>query len=209
MSADTNQGSEPWHDRDRLEELYIEKGLTAQEVSDELGCSQTTVLRYLRKYDIEVEGGFTKASAPRMHHDHQGYEVFRVRADGASRTVFNHRLLAVAEHGFDAVVGNVVHHENGVPWDNRPENLEVMSRSEHAKHHHEQGDIEYAGNTKYTKEEALEWIEAFVTELGVVPSAVDIRGWPGPSAQVYRTHFGTFPEAVREAGYTPRGDRRE
>jgi len=29
----------------------------------------------------------------------------------------------------------VVHHKNGDPWDNAPENLEVLTRSEHAQRH--------------------------------------------------------------------------
>jgi hypothetical protein len=61
---------------------------------------------------------------------------------------------------------------------------------------------------KYSDDELLEWIDVFVAEMGVVPSVNDIRGgWPGPSPMVYSQRFGTFTEAVREAGYTPRGDR--
>ena len=31
----------------------------------------------------------------------------------------------------------VIHHKNEVKWDNRPDNLECMTRSGHAKHHAE------------------------------------------------------------------------
>jgi hypothetical protein len=52
-----------------------------------------------------------------------------------------YRLLAVAEYGIDALEGDedgddegtemVVHHENGHPLDNRPENLQLMEKKEH------------------------------------------------------------------------------
>jgi len=44
-----------------------------------------------------------------------------------------HRLVAVAEYGFDAVVDKEIHHKNGMPWDNRPENLEPLSKEEHRR----------------------------------------------------------------------------
>lgn len=46
-----------------------------------------------------------------------------------------HRLLAVALYGVDAVAGKHVHHKNGIPWDNRPENLELVDPVEHARIH--------------------------------------------------------------------------
>jgi len=46
-----------------------------------------------------------------------------------------HRLLAVAEYGFDSIAGLTVHHQSHIPWDNRPEKLELMTKSEHQTHH--------------------------------------------------------------------------
>jgi hypothetical protein len=61
-----------------------------------------------------------------------GYAQWR---NGAVEHVLVHRLLAVAEYGFDAVAGKHIHHKNGIRWDNRLENLEVLTPSEHAKLH--------------------------------------------------------------------------
>jgi transcriptional regulator with PAS, ATPase and Fis domain len=64
-----------------------------------------------------------------------------------------HRLVAVAEYGFDAVVENHVHHKNHIPWDNRPSNLELMSQEEHYRYHAEERfDIE---NTDYRDKSTL------------------------------------------------------
>jgi len=59
----------------------------------------------------------------------------------------------------------------------------------------------------YSENEALEWIDTFVKEFGVVPRPVEIKGWPGPSLGVYKRIFGSWTEAVRAAGYTPLGER--
>lgn len=52
-----------------------------------------------------------------------------------------HRLVAVAEYGFEAVAGQQVHHANRIPWDNRPENLLVLSPSEHSRLHAAEDDL--------------------------------------------------------------------
>jgi len=67
--------------------------------------------------------------------DQQGYNVVKTNIDGENIYLSLHRLLAVSEFGIDKVKDIDVHHKNNIPWDNRPSNLELMSRSEHMKHH--------------------------------------------------------------------------
>lgn len=83
-------------------------------------------------------------AAYRMHYegDMLWKTSFR-RGSGRNRafcTVRVHTLLAVAEGADPATLfgknsSHVVHHRNGVRWDNRPENIEVMPRGAHTSEH--------------------------------------------------------------------------
>lgn len=53
----------------------------------------------------------------------------------AGRTVSVHRHLAEQRAGRPLTRDEVVHHINGDRYDNRLENLEVLSHREHAQHH--------------------------------------------------------------------------
>ena len=76
------------------------------------------------------------SDAPSLQHTGEGYEYFRCRASGDDATVYVHRLLYVAEHGFEALPdGWHVHHKGGVPWLNVPWALEAVPPEEHAAHH--------------------------------------------------------------------------
>ena len=60
---------------------------------------------------------------------------------------------------------------------------------------------------QYDNEELLEWIDSFVQVFGIVPIKRDLVKYPGPSYKIYQDRFGSFTDAVRKAGYTPRGDK--
>jgi hypothetical protein len=60
-----------------------------------------------------------------------GYRLFY--KDG--KRVFEHRLVMEAHLGRKLQDGEIIHHINGDRLDNRVENLQIMTRSEHIKLH--------------------------------------------------------------------------
>lgn len=67
---------------------------------------------------------------------YDGYERWRLWDAGKDAYFYVHRLTAIAEYGIDAVKGMHVHHRNRIPWDNRPENLELLPPDRHCIRHH-------------------------------------------------------------------------
>lgn len=65
-----------------------------------------------------------------------GYVMIDTQYDGERVAIGLHRLLAIAEFGYEAVKGKDIHHKNGIKWDNRPGNIEPVTKSEHGKIHH-------------------------------------------------------------------------
>jgi len=121
---------QPWDDVDRVVRLYKEYN-SSNKVADILGCAGSTIRRVLHNAEENV----SLFTPPKLFTTTSGYERMSSQSDGENHVVQHHRLLAVSEWGFDAVVGKVVHHKNNIPWDNRPRNLQLMTNSEHARHH--------------------------------------------------------------------------
>lgn len=130
---------EPWEDRTTMEYLYLKKGMSASEIAEVLPCNTGHVKRWLRRHDIQRSPSeaakLRKLKEPPHHRWHNGYEQVVTAIDGEQQGVQIHRLVAVAEYGFDEVDGKVVHHKNGVKWDNRLENLQPMLKEEHQRMH--------------------------------------------------------------------------
>src|SRR3972149_4241669 len=61
-----------------------------------------------------------------------GYRGF---STSNNSTVYEHRMIVEKLLGRNLQSEEHVHHKNGKRDDNRPENLEVFSRSNHAKYH--------------------------------------------------------------------------
>lgn len=137
-----HDGPLPEPDESILRELYVEKQLSLRDVADRTNYGATTIRKRMDEYGIEKRdriAALTTASrrkpAP-LKTQSAGYEIWRTQApDGVYESVTVHRLLAVSEFGFETVAGMDVHHKNKIPWDNRVENIELMSRSEHMRHH--------------------------------------------------------------------------
>lgn len=131
---------EPWKSEGLLRKLYQEDQESMLSISRILDCSPTTVRAWLDKFEIprrslsqqqSITHGYGPNHVSLWQHA-QGYMVWKCGNEGA---VPVHRLLAVAEYGFDAVAGNDVHHINGIEWDNRPSNIEPVAPELHQRKH--------------------------------------------------------------------------
>lgn len=122
-----------WRDKDTLYRMYWEERKTTTEIADELDTNPGTISKWLKRNGIP-----TRRDIPSIQHT-GGYECFDIMVDGESRKIWHHRLLAIAmgelnpSDLFNQELD--VHHKNEIPWDNRPENLEVMGHGEHRRHH--------------------------------------------------------------------------
>lgn len=124
----------PWSDKELLEKLYHDMKLSMNQISKGWGCSNSTISKWIGRHDIEKrtrseasllrDGTLNQAS---FYTHPRGYERWRSGED----TIDHHRLLAALKYGVDAIRGMDVHHKNGVPWDNRLENIEILEPSEH------------------------------------------------------------------------------
>jgi biotin operon repressor len=132
--------SKPWQDEGLLAHLYHVHEMSGPELAEVMGCSKQTIYRHLENVrDIsEANKIWTRRLPLNISVDKDGYEYFQTKINGEKCQFFHHRLLAASEFGVDAVGGMSVHHKNGVPWDNRPENLEIMSQSNHVREHLEE-----------------------------------------------------------------------
>jgi len=142
-----NDDDAPWRSEPgRLRELYVDDGLTMEEIADIYGCGTMTISRWLARHGIESRDRQTiaKRDASRgpasIYTNNKGKEIWTDYTTGKSVQVS--RLLAVAEYGFDAVVGNHVHHKDpedkerpGPSWLNYADLIEVMDPSEHIRMH--------------------------------------------------------------------------
>lgn len=122
--------TEPWRNEELMRELF-ENFESVIEVAEELDCGRSTVYRWLDRHGIRKTDRSKRP--PSFHTRIDGYEA--VVDD--NENVLVHRLVGVAEFGFEEVVGSVIHHRNHHRWDNRPSNLMVCeSHSAHHREHH-------------------------------------------------------------------------
>lgn len=134
-------------DPEILRDLIEVRQLQQAKIAVLLGCSRSTVERTAKRLGLK-----TQRTGPRSGPGHPDWTGGRILVGRAGmqywyvwsnthphRTkknyVAEHRLVAEAKLGRYLLPGEVVHHRNGDPQDNRPENLEVFSsNAEHLRH---------------------------------------------------------------------------
>lgn len=154
VEAKIEELEHPWRSREVLEYCYVEEEESTYEVAADVGCGATTVLRNMRKNDIETrDPAEAMREARRVERatydiDKDGYPRWSAREpDGSKSTVRVHQLLACLDHDPHEVFSdeNHVHHRSGDPAMNLTGGyVDVLSRSEHQLIH-EHGEWEYDG----------------------------------------------------------------
>lgn len=139
-----------YRDAETLRHLYWDEDLSTRDIADRAGVHKDTIRSWMGKLNVEIKSqkqaaaDHCRVEYTNFHTTKEGYEVWSQwdSERGKVDQVSVHRLMAVAEYGFEDVAGNSVHHKDpegrgrpGVPWDNRMENLEVLSKSDHALVH--------------------------------------------------------------------------
>lgn len=123
---------------DDIKRLYSEEGLTIRRVAGTLNAPKSTIKNRLVKLGIKIravkgsncpwwKGGRTALKS--------GYILVRKpdhpRATNRQGYVLEHILVWEKTHHQPLPKGWIVHHINGIPSDNRPENLVAMPSKKH------------------------------------------------------------------------------
>lgn len=136
-----------------LEELYINQGLSTTDIAEQCEYSARSISRLLDEFGIKKRSRAEGVKMPRSRHKRStkmkgkmaldknpmykgGHMLDGYRRIGKH---LEHRLIAESIIGRKLKPNEVVHHKNGNRLDNRPENLEIMERSEHITIHQKDG----------------------------------------------------------------------
>lgn len=179
---------------------HLEEGEHFECIAADHGVTRERVRQIVRAAGVTVEDSreaLIKGRIGRKKATGAGYVlVFRPghpRADDKGY-VLEHIVVAEGAIGRALRGGEVVHHANGQKDDNRPENLQVLSRAEHARVH----------NLRWTTDALLDAMRWLALMLGRTPRNSDINEAAGGISHMHFVHhFGSIRTAQQEAGLRP------
>lgn len=128
-----------YQQRDWLYQKYVVEGLTTYEIGEIKGVHQQTISNWLKRLDIEAR----RTGPPRCEYatfltNTRGYEIWSAKYRSSTENLLVHRLLAYCEYGLEAIKDKDIHHINGIPWDNQPDNIVPLTKEEHMSLHSNQ-----------------------------------------------------------------------
>jgi len=127
--------------KDILIKLY-NKGFSTHEIAQKLSTNQQHVWRWMKKYNIQLRSFISAAKNRKGKFNNkrkrstQGYIlIYYPKHPKADRYgyILEHRLKMEKKLGHYLTFNEIVHHKNGIKNDNRLNNLQLLSRSEHSK----------------------------------------------------------------------------
>lgn len=124
-----------------IRKRYWDDGKSIDDIATEYGCNRISVRTAMIRQGIERRDYNEPGSSGLYFYvDAPAYERVIDYSDEDRPKAMMHRLMAVSMWGFDEIKGKEVHHKNEVKWDNRPSNLQLMTPSEHMRHHRTNGN---------------------------------------------------------------------
>lgn len=120
-----------YKDAEWLEAQYIKNDRSKADIAEECDVCRRTISRWCNKFDIK------RVQPAQFNMQTDDYEQWKCEVGpGKADTVLVHRLLATLKiEELSEMDGKEVHHDSRVPWDNRLDNLEVVSPQEHSEIH--------------------------------------------------------------------------
>lgn len=134
FGIERTQRGDPEQISDEIRKLAAQ-GMNGQVIARHLKITSSYVYILAKKFGIQITDDFHKG----YRITHNGYKlIMRPEHPEANRHgyVREHRIVAEEKLGRPLLLREVVHHINGDKLDNRPENIEVMTKEAHVSHHH-------------------------------------------------------------------------
>lgn len=173
------------------------------------GCGQkTAIIKYNNKRRGEVRGQPARFIKSHNFHHQRGVKHYRynygiyfmkrdkrwmINCRDGSTVPFCHAIMEAALKR-NLRSDEVVHHINGDSTCDEIWNLKVMSYKEHISLHHHKHYF-------HSTEQILSFLQEIHRETGVVPTrSLANSKRPGPSVNTIIRRFGTWDNALREAG---------